>query len=330
MTYSTLFSLFFLSLLSAQKQPGDERTELVVKLANELAAAILSANNDKILELTHPKALEALGGKEKARRTLGALMALANREAFALKSCKIGKPGEILTEGDTTFVVVPAVLGLQSPDGVLKGKSYLLGLSPDQGKSWTFIEGSSLENKAVRKILPKLPAKLRLPAIPDPQVVEGDGEREDERSVTIRKALDEVNEATFAGDYSKVIQFMHPKVLELMGGKLRAIATMRTTMGSLKDKGMETLSFEWGYPGKFLTEEGTTYVVIPNASEMRVPGGRLMMKSYNLGISADSGKSWTFINGDNLGKKEARDLVVPNLPASVILPEPRKVLLKDD
>src|SRR5205085_2945252 len=86
-------------------------------------------------------------------------------QGFSLKSYWIGEPGEFFTEANNTFVVVPTKLEMTVPGGRMMNKSYLLGISPDGGKMWTFVDGAGLHDQASRdKVLPKLPAKLVLPA----------------------------------------------------------------------------------------------------------------------------------------------------------------------
>lgn len=50
--------------------------------------------------------------------------------------------------------------------------SYLLGISPDKGKTWTFVDGSGLQNEKARKaVLPALPDSLKLPAKGKPEII---------------------------------------------------------------------------------------------------------------------------------------------------------------
>ena len=58
------------------------------------------------------------------------------------------------------------------PAGRILAKTYLLGISPDGGKSWTFLDGTGLQSKEVReKVLPTMPAKLKLPELSPPQII---------------------------------------------------------------------------------------------------------------------------------------------------------------
>jgi hypothetical protein len=46
------------------------------------------------------------------------------------------------------------------------------------------------------------------------------------------------------------------------------------------------------------------------------------VKSYLIGVSADDGAHWTFIDGS--GKAEERKKIVPDLPAALKLPRPQQ------
>jgi hypothetical protein len=39
----------------------------------------------------------------------------------------------------------------------------MLGVSPDKSKMWTFINGDKVSDEKVKKMLPNLPAELKLP-----------------------------------------------------------------------------------------------------------------------------------------------------------------------
>jgi hypothetical protein len=58
------------------------------------------------------------------------------------------------------------------PGGRSISRSFLLGVSPDGGKTWTFADGTGLQAQSDReKLLPKLPAALKLPAEQEPEVI---------------------------------------------------------------------------------------------------------------------------------------------------------------
>ncbi len=151
------------------QEPG--RAAVVKKLAQDLGDATLKGNYAKVIDSTHDKLVQEMGGRDQAIKTVEMLMQTLKDKGVTMTSYKASDPGEFLTEGGNTFVVVPTVLEMKVPDAKVIAKSYLLGISSD-GKTWKFADGSGLQTQDVRdKILPKLPAKLKLPAIEKPEVI---------------------------------------------------------------------------------------------------------------------------------------------------------------
>ena len=67
--------------------------------------------------------------------------------------------------------MVPESLLLSTPQGKLRGSSYLLAVSTDQGATWRFIDGSGIDKAFLKKLFPTFPAKLKLPEKKEPQVI---------------------------------------------------------------------------------------------------------------------------------------------------------------
>jgi hypothetical protein len=147
-----------LSFAKAGPKPDE-----VKKLAQELAKAVVKQDYAGVIDLTHPAIVKEMGSRMKAIELIELMMKGAG---FSYKEMKVGDPGEFHSQGANTFVVIPIKLEVNSPRGLLRGDSYLLGISPDDGKTWTFVEGYSMEK--AEKLLPKLPEKLKLPDLKKP------------------------------------------------------------------------------------------------------------------------------------------------------------------
>ena len=139
----------------------------------------------------------------------------------------------------------------------------------------------------------------------------------------VKKLALEMGQATIDGDYTKVIDNTHPASVKLLGGREKAIETIEALMKQIKDKGFVITKYEIGDPGEFYTEGDNTFIVLPTKLEMTFPKGKILSKSYLLGISSDKAKTWGFIDGAGLeGKgKEVRDKLLPKMPALLKLPE---------
>lgn len=148
---------------------GDDAAEtaLIKKRALSVVESIQKGNFALLADLTYPKVVEMNGGKEKMVERVTRQMEAMKAQGLTITSVKVGEPGKRASKGKNTFVVVPSTTEVSTPAARLVAKSYLLGISPDNGKTWTFIDGSGLATKERRDlILPELPDGFQLP---DPQ-----------------------------------------------------------------------------------------------------------------------------------------------------------------
>ncbi|OWK40794.1 hypothetical protein [Fimbriiglobus ruber] len=145
--------------------------EAVRKLAAEVGDATVAGDYAKVIDNTYPTLVKELGGRDKALAAAEAAMKQLAAKGFAIKKYEVGEPDKFYTEGDNTFVVLPAVLHMALPVGKIRTKSYLLGISSDGGKTWKFLDGTSLQRKEFReRVLPKMPADLKLPEMSKPEI----------------------------------------------------------------------------------------------------------------------------------------------------------------
>jgi hypothetical protein len=144
------------------------------------------------------------------------------------------------------------------------------------------------------------------------------------KAAAVKKLAQELGDATLKGDYAKVIDHTHGGIVELLGGKEKAVQFVEKGMKQLKAQGITFKAYQAGEPGEFVTEGSNTFVVVPTRFEMGFPGGKVIAKSYLLGISPDDGKTWKFVDGAGLDNKDFREKGVPKLPAKLKLPEKEK------
>jgi hypothetical protein len=108
------------------------------------------------------------------------------------------------------------------------------------------------------------------------------------------------------------------------GGRKKAIELAETALKEVKAKGITVKGVQIGEPGKQFTQGKHSFVVVPTVTEMTFPKGTLRKKSYRLGISADGGKTWTFVDGTGSKSQAIRDKVLPKLPEKLVLPQDEK------
>lgn len=145
----------------------DNPTDLqaIKKAAQALATATKNGDAAGLLEGTYPKAVEMMGGKDVAEKKLNSEMGDWKKKGISITKAECSDPMEIQKIDGKLYAVVPMVLEMKLPNGVVISPSYLLGISEDGGKVWKFIDGSGLNKKKESEaLLPGIYTKLKLPA----------------------------------------------------------------------------------------------------------------------------------------------------------------------
>ena len=147
-------------------------------------------------------------------------------------------------------------------------------------------------------------------------------DKNSKRVEEVKRQAELTARSVLRGDYETLAKMTYPGVVAAMGGREAMIEATRKAMTEMKGQGFRVLTYKVAAPSSFVAEGGTTFTVLPSEIEMSAPGGKLVVKSYLIGVSADDGAHWTFIDGS--GKAEERKKIVPDLPAALKLPRPQQ------
>jgi hypothetical protein len=133
---------------------------------------------------------------------------------------------------------------------------------------------------------------------------------------------EESQTALIKGEFEKLVDLTHPKLVENLGGKKKMVAHLTIEMKKMKEEGYEFKSVKVSDPGDPVRAGKELYIGIPFTLEMRVPGGRLLGKSMFIGVSKDDGKNWVFLDANPLkDEREQLKKLLPNLPAAIVIPK---------
>lgn len=144
----------------------------------------------------------------------------------------------------------------------------------------------------------------------------------------VKEKVEEINRAAIKDDFGKVADLTHPNLVRLMGGREKMISTMESAVKEMKSNGFVIRSARVDDPSDPIATGQELFVVVPFVLEMKVPGGKVLAKSFVIGVSSDKGKSWAFVNGDldiNAVKQ-----VLPTLPNQLKLPEKQKPVFEKE
>ncbi len=160
--YRISILVIFLSCFGAEASQNSSLKEKAKGQVEEINRALINEDFAKILDLTHPRVAELAGGRDKMISMMESSLKEMKAQGVTFRSSKVYAPREPVKAGSHLYIVVPFLLEPKVPGGKLLRKSYVIGVSNDQGKSWVFVNGNSDVNK-LKRILPALPAQLKLP-----------------------------------------------------------------------------------------------------------------------------------------------------------------------
>lgn len=136
--------------------------------ANELNEALLRKDLDRFLELTHPKVVELGGGREKMRATLKTQLEQTEAEGVKVLASSIGNPTQVIHDAGSIYAVMPNTLKVKAQSGTFQTESTLIGISNDSGANWTFVDASGKDDGELKKVLPAVADKLKVPTAKQP------------------------------------------------------------------------------------------------------------------------------------------------------------------
>jgi hypothetical protein len=136
---------------------------------------------------------------------------------------------------------------------------------------------------------------------------------------TAKAQAEVIQTALIQGDFGKVADLTHPKIVEAGGGKDRMVAMMAAGTKEMKEQGIEFKAMTVLEPSEPVPAGKELYIVVPFILEMSGSGQRFQTKAAIVGISGDGGKTWSFV--DTTPGRDALKKVFPNLPDSLDIPK---------
>lgn len=160
-----LLLLLLAPAAAAQTQLTEDAAKLLRAQAAEMTRAFMAGDYERLADFTYPKVVEAMGGREKMAEFVRKEMAEVKTNGFeTLSYTPAAEPTQVLREGRETYAILPAVMRMGTPSGVMVGESFVIAVSADDGKNWRFISGS-LEADKLKLLLPAAADKLKLPGV---------------------------------------------------------------------------------------------------------------------------------------------------------------------
>ena len=164
--FRRIFISTLVCMVAFQLRAEDAATEQIKKKAEACATAMQKGEFEKVAELTHPKVIEILGGKKKAAETMASVMDEMETQGLSIADYTVGSVSEIVTDNDNQFAIVRTTMKMNCPKGILTQNSFLVAISSDKGKSWTFVDGNAVDQ--LKQINFSVPKALKIPNREEP------------------------------------------------------------------------------------------------------------------------------------------------------------------
>jgi hypothetical protein len=160
--FKNLITVSFLFLLSFTTCAQD--TVFLKKQAKRLAAATFNGDHQTVIALTYPELIKLSGGKEQMQKLITEKIESLKKQGVMKFDGSIGSPGPFYKAGDQIHCLLPETLVLKTFSGRYVGRSYLLAVTNDKGKSWTFLDVGNMPADVLHRLLPNYNESLVIPA----------------------------------------------------------------------------------------------------------------------------------------------------------------------
>lgn len=164
----------------ASRVHADEAADTAAKdaahsVVNDVGEAFIKSDFSAVLDRTLPAAIELDGGREKMLKEMQDAVASMKGQGITFEKFAATKPEKVYTDGKGgLYVVVPVVLHMNSMEGKMEVYNYFVACSID-GKKWLVVDGDVLgRSGAKEKVLPSLPAAVKLPEPKEPKLTPKD------------------------------------------------------------------------------------------------------------------------------------------------------------
>lgn len=143
----------------------------------------------------------------------------------------------------------------------------------------------------------------------------------------LKAQADECGRAFVEGDFARLADYTHPRLLEKVGGREQLIAFLRKGVAEMKAQGFEVISYANEPPSQVLNVGRVTYAVVPGKLRARTPGGVMVSETYMIGVSADGGKRWKFVSAASADPAKLK-LLFPTAAGRLKIPAERPPVLE--
>jgi len=136
----------------------------------------------------------------------------------------------------------------------------------------------------------------------------------------LKKSADNMAKLFIEKDYTHYVKYINPKIVANTGGNDKMIVLVKQSVDEMKSKGITFKDLSIGNISPVVITKAGLQSVVQELLTLKMNEGRVEATSYLIALSADKGKTWTFI--DTSGKPLAEmQKMFPSLSNELVIPE---------
>ncbi len=150
-------------------------SQLIKKSADACMGATTTGDYKTLLEYTYPPLVTLLdsiaGGAGQGKAMIEQQIKSLKEQGVAIDSGIVGEPTAHVKAGKELIAVVPIAMYMTVQNKRIKQESYMIAVSANAGKNWTFVNSSPNDEKIIALLFPNWNPALKLPEKKGPEVL---------------------------------------------------------------------------------------------------------------------------------------------------------------
>lgn len=146
----------------------------------------------------------------------------------------------------------------------------------------------------------------------------------------IKQAAMEMGNALVKKDGDRFLSYMHPSMIRLAGGKSQLRVMADSAFKVVEQIGGKVSRISFGNPSQVLQYRNTLQAVVSQQMLVTTLLGNAELSSSLIAISADKGKTWTFIDTNLFNVSQIKS-AMPDISPELVIPKsaPPKFMLNE-
>lgn len=164
-----ILAITLLTPIVSTAQDTDPKTTAMLA-ARDMCQALLNQDYYKYVQYTHPTVISMTnGGANQFIANLQRQVASLQGSGSVITKLYPGEPSNIIDTAGELQCTIPQNMVMKIKGGTIETESTIIGVSPDKGSSWYFIDANGKDITMVRYVFPSISSKLVIPAAPAPK-----------------------------------------------------------------------------------------------------------------------------------------------------------------